>query len=70
MLKKNVLFLCLWESKTGGLIDRSIQSLSNRYQFTKPNDIRALNLMNEAASAVVKDIPDLCIAYGVSDEYR
>ncbi len=26
--------------------------------------------MNAAASAVVKDIPDLCIAYGVSDEYR
>ncbi|ERF69078.1 tRNA(His) guanylyltransferase [Endocarpon pusillum Z07020] len=25
--------------------------------------------MNAAASAVVKEIPDLCIAYGVSDEY-
>ena len=45
-------------------------SLSNRYQFAKPNDRRALNLMNAAACAVIKNIPDLCLAYGVSDEYR
>jgi tRNA(His) guanylyltransferase len=45
-------------------------SLSNRYGFVKPNDKRALNLMNAAACAAVIDTPDLCIAYGVSDEYR
>lgn len=45
-------------------------SLSNRYQFSKPNDGRALNLMNAAASAVINAVPDLCIAYGISDEYR
>jgi hypothetical protein len=43
--------------------------LSTHYSFTKPNDSRALSLMNAAASAVVSNIPDLCIAYGVSDEY-
>lgn len=43
--------------------------LSNHYSFTKPNDSRALSLMNSAASAVVSNIPDICIAYGVSDEY-
>lgn len=26
--------------------------------------------MNAAAVEVMKDLPDLCIAYGVSDEYR
>jgi tRNA(His) guanylyltransferase len=26
--------------------------------------------MNAAAAEVMKDISDLCIAYGVSDEYR
>lgn len=43
--------------------------LSTHYSFTKPNDSRALNLMNAAASAVISALPDICIAYGVSDEY-
>lgn len=44
--------------------------LSDRYAFQKPNDRRALDLMNAAAVEVLKDLPDLAIAYGVSDEYR
>lgn len=44
--------------------------LSDHYAFIKPNDRRALDLMNAAAVEVMKDLPDLCIAYGVSDEYR
>lgn len=36
----------------------------------KPNDRRALDLMNTAAVEVMKELPDLCVAYGVSDEYR
>jgi len=44
--------------------------LSEKYHFEKPNDPRALGLMNAAAVEVMKDLPDLCIAYGVSDEYR
>jgi tRNA(His) 5'-end guanylyltransferase len=32
--------------------------------------VRALALMNAAACAVVQENPDVCIAYGVSDEYR
>jgi hypothetical protein len=43
--------------------------LSTHYSFSKPNDSRALNLMNAAASAVVSTLPDISIAYGVSDEY-
>lgn len=44
--------------------------LSDKYHFEKPNESRALNLMNAAAVEVMKDLPDLSIAYGVSDEYR
>ncbi|EFZ03587.2 tRNA-His guanylyltransferase [Metarhizium robertsii ARSEF 23] len=40
-----------------------------KYKFQKPNDRRALDLMNVAAMAVVTDIPEIIIAYGVSDEY-
>ena len=44
--------------------------LTNKYAFEKPNDRRALDLMNEAAAAVLKEFPDICLAYGVSDEFR
>ncbi|KAA8651621.1 tRNA guanylyltransferase [Aspergillus tanneri] len=48
---------------------RGFHKLSDRYGFKKPNDRRALDLMNAAAVEVMKELPDLCIAYGVSDEY-
>jgi len=43
---------------------------SSKYDFEKPNDRRALDLMNAAAVAVMKELPDLVLGYGVSDEYR
>jgi tRNA(His) 5'-end guanylyltransferase len=43
---------------------------SNKYAFEKPNDRRALDLMNAAAKAVLTELPDIVIAYGISDEYR
>jgi tRNA(His) guanylyltransferase len=43
---------------------------ANKYGFEKPNDKRALELMNAAARAVMAELPDITIAYGVSDEYR
>lgn len=52
---------------TNTLIPRN--RLSNHYRFAKPNDPRALDLMNAAAVHVVTTIPDLIIAYGVSDEF-
>jgi len=48
---------------------RGFHKFSDRYQFKKPNDRQALDLMNTAAVEVMKDLPDLNIAYGVSDEY-
>jgi tRNA(His) 5'-end guanylyltransferase len=41
-----------------------------KYGFEKPNDRRALELMNAAAKAVMSDIPEITIGYGISDEYR
>ncbi|KAF2235518.1 putative tRNAHis guanylyltransferase Thg1 [Viridothelium virens] len=48
---------------------RGFHKLSAKYEFEKPNDKRALNLMNAAAEGVMKELPDLVLAYGVSDEF-
>ncbi|KAM7224382.1 tRNA guanylyltransferase [Rhypophila decipiens] len=48
---------------------RGFTKFANKYEFEKPNDKRALDLMNAAARAVVTEIQDITIAYGVSDEY-
>ncbi|XP_024030765.1 tRNA(His) guanylyltransferase 1 [Morus notabilis] len=42
---------------------------SEVHEFIKPNDERALNLMNSCAVAVLKEFRDIVFAYGVSDEY-
>ncbi|KAL6904639.1 tRNAHis guanylyltransferase [Trichoderma evansii] len=48
---------------------RGFTKMCAKYEFEKPNDKRALDLMNAAAKAVVTDLPEITIAYGVSDEY-
>ncbi|KAK4218304.1 tRNA guanylyltransferase [Rhypophila decipiens] len=48
---------------------RGFTKFANKYEFEKPNDKRALDLMNAAARALVTEIQDITIAYGVSDEY-
>lgn len=47
-----------------------MRRFSSKYAFEKPNDRKALDLMNGAAKAVMAELPDIIIAYGVSDEYR
>jgi tRNA(His) guanylyltransferase len=47
-----------------------LSRFSDKYAFEKPNDRRALELMNAAAKAVMAELPDITIAYGISDEYR
>ncbi|ODQ51348.1 tRNAHis guanylyltransferase [Saitoella complicata NRRL Y-17804] len=42
---------------------------SKVHEFEKPNDARALNLMNAAAKAVMSELSDVVMAYGDSDEY-
>ncbi|KAI7835414.1 hypothetical protein COHA_010688 [Chlorella ohadii] len=39
------------------------------HKFEKPNDERALRLMDEAAKAVMQEYQDIRLAFGESDEY-
>ncbi|GMH40928.1 hypothetical protein BSKO_08832 [Bryopsis sp. KO-2023] len=39
------------------------------HEFEKPNDMRALNLMDECAKELMKEFQDIRIAFGQSDEY-
>lgn len=48
---------------------RGFHRFSDQYKFAKPNDLRALTLMNEAAQVVMRNITDVILAYGDSDEY-
>ncbi|MCJ1386374.1 tRNA-His guanylyltransferase [Xylographa soralifera] len=48
---------------------RGFHKFSSKYGFEKPNDQRALDLMNAAATGVSKELPDICFAYGFSDEF-
>lgn len=43
---------------------------SEEHEFTKPNDVRALRLMDEAASSVMETFTDITLAFGESDEFR
>lgn len=42
---------------------------ADKHNFAKPNDLRALNLMNKAASNVLQQFSEVVVAYGQSDEY-
>ncbi|KAF6226463.1 hypothetical protein HO133_009329 [Letharia lupina] len=48
---------------------RGFHKLSAKYKFEKPNDRHALELMNAAATAMMKELPDIDCAYGESDEF-
>ncbi|KFY53340.1 hypothetical protein V496_07671 [Pseudogymnoascus sp. VKM F-4515 (FW-2607)] len=48
---------------------RGFHKFSDKYAFKKPNDRRALDLMNAAAERVLVELPDVVVAYGISDEY-
>lgn len=43
---------------------------SDTHNFEKPNDVRALELMDRAAMAVMSEYKDVVLAFGESDEYR
>lgn len=44
--------------------------LSSEHEFVKPNDERALRLMDHAAQDVMTAFGDIVFAFGESDEYR
>ncbi|TLD23023.1 hypothetical protein PspLS_07456, partial [Pyricularia sp. CBS 133598] len=43
---------------------RGFTKFANKYNFKKPNDKRALDLMNASAKSVVTELPEITIAYG------
>jgi tRNA(His) guanylyltransferase len=48
---------------------RGFTKMCKKYNFEKPNDRRALDLMNTCATEVMRSFVDLVMAYGQSDEY-
>lgn len=48
---------------------RGFSKLTKKYNFAKPNDLRALDLLNAAALEVTRSMVDVVLAYGQSDEY-
>ncbi|KAG9292887.1 hypothetical protein G9A89_016249 [Geosiphon pyriformis] len=48
---------------------RSFHKFSIAHHFEKPNDSRALQLMNKCAMAVMDEVHDIVIGYGESDEF-
>ncbi|XP_053148140.1 probable tRNA(His) guanylyltransferase isoform X2 [Hemicordylus capensis] len=48
---------------------RSFHRFAEQHGFKKPNDDRALQLMNKCAQTVMQELEDIAIAYGQSDEY-
>lgn len=47
-----------------------VDRFSDTHAFEKPNDVRALELMDKAASTVMEEYKDVVMAFGESDEYR
>lgn len=48
---------------------RGFTNFAEKHNFEKPNDMRAIGLMNAAAKGVMEEFPDIVLAYGQSDEY-
>ncbi|RMI98374.1 Thg1 C terminal domain-containing protein [Yarrowia lipolytica] len=48
---------------------RGFHKFSKFYNFEKPNDLRAIELMNKCAELIVSQFDDVIMAYGDSDEY-
>ena len=58
---------------TAGTIENDHAShvrFSDVHAFEKPNDVRALRLMDRAAQSVMDELGDVVLAFGESDEYR
>lgn len=65
-MSRNYYVFCFWKYK----FYLNETRFSERHQFEKPNDRRALDLMNKCAETVMTEIHDIILAYGQSDEYR
>ena len=53
------------------LIDwyRCFHKFTHEHNYTKPNDVRGLNLMSRCAMRCIEEFPECTFAYGESDEF-
>ena len=42
---------------------------TDKHEYSRPNDLRGLQLMNRCAKAIMDEWSDVILAYGESDEY-
>lgn len=47
----------------------SFHRFSEKHNFAKPNDVRALQLMDHAAQDLMEEYPDVVLGFGESDEF-
>uniref|UniRef100_A0A2P2JXM4 tRNA(His) guanylyltransferase n=1 Tax=Rhizophora mucronata TaxID=61149 RepID=A0A2P2JXM4_RHIMU len=47
----------------------NFRRFSEEHKFERPNDLKALELMNACATSVLEEYPDIVFSYGFSDEY-
>ena len=62
--------MCVLEFPTHCYDYPGLYRFCDDHKFIKPNDNRALWLMNRCAESVMKEFQDIILAYGQSDEYR
>lgn len=48
---------------------KAFHKFSDQHQYEKPNDKRALDLMNDCALNVMQNYQDIILSYGQSDEF-
>ncbi|XP_021968216.1 tRNA(His) guanylyltransferase isoform X2 [Folsomia candida] len=48
---------------------RGFHKFAKTHKWTRPNDLRGINLMNHAAKVVLNEFEDIILGYGQSDEY-
>jgi len=48
---------------------KAFHRFSDTHEFSKPNDLNALSLMNAVAEHVMSEFTDIVLCYGQSDEY-
>ena len=65
-LKDKILNHCWTVIRIDG---KGFHEFSKKHDFDKPNDLRAINLMNAAAAYVMEQNPDIVLAFGESDEF-
>uniref|UniRef100_M1BVR9 tRNAHis guanylyltransferase catalytic domain-containing protein n=1 Tax=Solanum tuberosum TaxID=4113 RepID=M1BVR9_SOLTU len=65
-----IIFFLLTVAEISHQIDILKICFSEKHGFEKPNDDKALNLMNACAIKVLENFSDVIFAYGFTDEYR